>query len=205
MSSWHTSQLTYAFGLGGLLSFYGILSFLIYMVPIDIYAWQRIAIIVFVLITLPFALLIMFVVSRRAKKKERQAEAAAQASDGSQAAVPLQKSASVGQYPELTRGAEETIQFLKSSNLGESGRDAVYSLPWYIVAGAPRAGKSSLVISSNLNFQTLPSQRQSEQRYVHQRALRREDRGGRRGDRAGHGRDLSVHCTFSRTAADSRL
>ena len=166
MSSWHTSQLTYAFGLGGLLSFYGILSFLIYMVPIDIYAWQRIAIIVFVLITLPFALLIMFVVSRRAKKKERQAEAAAQASDGSQAAVPLQKSAAVGQYPELTRGAEETIQFLKSSNLGESGRDAVYSLPWYIVAGAPRAGKSSLVISSNLNFQTLPSQRQSEQRYV---------------------------------------
>ena len=164
MSSWHTSQLTYAFGLGGLMSFYGIFCLVVYMLPVDIYAWQRIAIIVFVLLTLPFALLIMFVASRRAKKKERQAEAAAQASDGQPGAVPAQKAAPSGQYPELTRGAEETIQFLKSSNLG--GRDAVYSLPWYIVAGAPKAGKSSLVISSNLNFQTLPSQRQSEQRFV---------------------------------------
>jgi type VI secretion system protein ImpL len=58
------------------------------------------------------------------------------------------------------------VQFLKSSNLGESGKDAVYSLPWYIVAGAPRSGKSSLVISSNLNFQALPSQRQSELRFI---------------------------------------
>src|SRR6188474_911942 len=132
MSSWHTSQLTYAFGLGGLLSFYGIFCLVVYILPIDIYAWQRIGIIVFVLLTLPFVLLIMFVASRRAKKKERQAEAADQASNGSQAAVSVQRSASVGKYPELTRGAEETIQFLKSSNLGESGRDAVYSLPWYI-------------------------------------------------------------------------
>ena len=166
MSSWHTSQLTYAFGLGGLMSFYGIFCLVVYMLPIDIYAWQRIAIIVFVLLTLPFALLIMFVASRRSKKKAMQAEAGAQASNGQQAAVPAQKTTGPGQYPELTRGAEETIQFLKSSNIGESGRDAVYSLPWYIIAGAPKAGKSSLVISSNLNFQTLPSQRQSEQRYV---------------------------------------
>jgi len=149
------------------MSFYGILAFVIYMLPVNIYAYQRIAIIVFVLLTLPFVLLIMFISSRRSKKKARQAEeAAAQASNGQQGAVPAQKAAGVGQYPELTRGAEETIQFLKSSNLGESGRDAVYSLPWFIVAGAPKAGKSSLVISSNLNFQTLPSQRQSEQKYV---------------------------------------
>ncbi|MEK7855438.1 MAG: type VI secretion protein IcmF/TssM N-terminal domain-containing protein, partial [Acidobacteriota bacterium] len=63
-------------------------------------------------------------------------------------------------------GTEEAVQFLKTSNLGSSGRDAVYSLPWYIVAGAPRGGKSSLVLSSNLNFQTLPSQRQSEQKFI---------------------------------------
>jgi type VI secretion system protein ImpL len=50
--------------------------------------------------------------------------------------------------------------------LGESGKDAVYSLPWYLVAGTPKAGKSSLVLGSNLNFQNLPSQRQSEQNFV---------------------------------------
>jgi type VI protein secretion system component VasK len=54
---------------------------------------------------------------------------------------------------------------LKTSNWA-NGKDAVYSLPWYVVAGTPKAGKSSLVLGSNLNFQTLPSQRQSEQKFV---------------------------------------
>ena len=66
----------------------------------------------------------------------------------------------------MSGGIEETVQFLKASNLGEGGKEAIYSLPWYIVAGAPQSGKSSLVLASNLNFQTLASQRQSEQKFV---------------------------------------
>ena len=49
--------------------------------------------------------------------------------------------------------------------MGEAG-NAIYSLPWYIVAGTTKAGKSSLVMGSQLTFQNLPSQRQSEQQIV---------------------------------------
>lgn len=168
--SWHLDQFKYAFGLGGLMSFYGIVGLIVFMVPSATMGNNyKILIIALVLLTLPFALLLMFISSRRAKKKRRKEEAAAQAqaSEQGNGAAPAQKtSAPAGQYPELIRGAEEAVQFLKTSNLGVSGRDAVYSLPWYVVAGAPKAGKSSLVISSNLNFQTLPSQRQSEQRFI---------------------------------------
>ena len=50
--------------------------------------------------------------------------------------------------------------------MGGGAKEAVYSLPWYVVAGGPKTGKSSLVIGSDLNFQNLPSQRQSELRLV---------------------------------------
>lgn len=163
--SWHASQLKWAFGLGGLMSFYGVVSVIIMVFPAAGVGWNyRILMVALVLLTLPFALLIMFVASRRGKKKEKAEAAAAQAQAGAPAAgAPAQMAAAPGQYPELTRGMEETVQFLKTSNLGGEG---VYSLPWYVVAGAPKSGKSSLVISSNLNFQTLPSQRQSDHRYV---------------------------------------
>lgn len=163
------SELKYAFGLGGMMSFYGIVGLVVVLMPEDTMGWNyKIATIGLVLLTLPFFLIIMFVSSLRSKKRARleaEAEAAAAVSSGEQA--PQQNlSAPKGNFGDLNSGAEEVIQFLKSSNLGDGGRDAVYSLPWYIVAGAPKAGKSSLVISSNLNFQTLPSQRQSEQRFV---------------------------------------
>ncbi len=165
MSSWHMNELKYAFGLGGLMSFYGIVGLIVVLMPEDTMGWNyKIATIGLVLITLPFALIIMFFAARRSKKKER-AEAAADAA-AQDAAPTNQASKAVGNYPEIATGAEEVIQFLKTSNLGEGGRDAVYSLPWYLVAGAPKAGKSSLVIGSNLNVQNLPSQRQADQRTI---------------------------------------
>ncbi len=169
--SWHMSELKYAFGLGGMMSFYGIIGVIVMVMPEDTMGWNyKIATIGLVLLTLPFALIIMFVASRRSKKRARlEAEAetaAAEASADEGAVQPSKLATPAGNFGDLNSGAEEVIQFLKSSNLGEGGRDAVYSLPWYLVAGAPKAGKSSLVISSNLNFQTLPSQRQSEQRFV---------------------------------------
>src|SRR5262249_48711065 len=131
-----------------------------------------------ILLTLPFALLMGYVATRRSKKKEEKAAAAAAA--GSEqagaapagngataaAAAPAKLTSPAGRYADLATGAEEVVEFLKTSNLGESGKDAVYSLPWYIVAGGPTAGKSALVINSNLNFQSLPSQRPSELRML---------------------------------------
>ncbi|MEP6946616.1 MAG: type VI secretion system membrane subunit TssM [Acidobacteriota bacterium] len=169
--SWHTSQLSYAFGLGGLMSFYGIVSLIVYMLPSSsVGSTYKIVIIALVLLTLPFALLFGYVGSRRKKKKAAAEAAAAESSSPAQEQTPAAATAktttSVGSYSELDRGLDELVQFLKSSNLGEGGKEAVYSLPWYIIAGTPRSGKSSLIVGADLDLQTLPSQRPSELKFV---------------------------------------
>ena len=174
MNSWQVSQLKFAFGIGSLMSFYGIVGFIVMMLPPGMMGNNtKVVTIILILLTLPFTLLLTWWASRRGKKKEEKAKAEAEAAKAAQAggengaaAAAAAPTAPTGQYPVIAQGTEEIVQFLKSSNLGESGRDAVYSLPWYVIAGAPRSGKSSLVISSNLNFQALPSQRQSELRNV---------------------------------------
>src|SRR5690606_17345933 len=108
-----------------------------------------------------------FIMSRRKKKKEAAEAAAADPNGGGQAPAAGQPAPVPAAGLEgISAGFEEAVQFLKSSNLGTGGQDAVYGLPWYMIAGAPKSGKSSLVISSDLNFQNLPSQRQAEQRLV---------------------------------------
>lgn len=150
------------------MSFYGVVGLIVVLLPEDTMGWNyKIVTIGLVLLTLPFALIIMFVASRRSKKRERrEAEAASAAEAVSESPAQHRAATPSGSFGDLNTGAEEVVQFLKSSDLGEGGRDAVYSLPWYLVAGAPKAGKSSLVISSNLNFKNLPSQRQSELRTI---------------------------------------
>jgi len=155
----------YALGLGSIMSFYGIVGAIVLMMPEgSIGRNQKVVVIVLLLLTMPFTLLTGYLAARRSKKKaeKREAEAAEKADAPTGDAPPAKAAAPAGTYPDIASSSEEVVQFLKSSNLGEGGKDAVYSLPWYLVAGAPRSGKSSLVISSNLNFQTLPSQRQSE-------------------------------------------
>lgn len=169
MDSWHIQQLKFAVGIGGLLSFYGIVGLVVYMLPeTSVGNKQKIVVIALVLLTLPLALIVGYVVARRSKKKAEKGIAAEANLEEKAAGEQPKKVAPppAGNYDDIARSAEEVVQFLKTSNLGESGKDAVYSLPWYLVAGAPRAGKSSLVLGSNLNFQTLPSQRQSEQKFV---------------------------------------
>lgn len=171
MSSWHTSNLTYALGISGIMSFYGVVSFATYMLPSSVMGDNyRYILIAFILVTLPFALLFSWI-GRRRERKRLAAEAAASEqadaeSNPDETAAPAKLATPGGTYNELDRGIQETVDFLKSSNLGSGGKDAVYSLPWYIIAGAPRSGKSSLVIGSDLNFQTLASQRESEQRVI---------------------------------------
>ncbi len=155
------------------MSFYGIVGFIVMMLPPGLMGNNtKVVTIILILLTLPFTLLLTWFVSRRGKKKAEKEAATAEAAKAAQAggdngaAAAAAQTSPTGQYPLIAQGTEEIVQFLKSSNIGESGRDAVYSLPWYVIAGAPRSGKSSLVISSNLNFQALPSQRQSELRNV---------------------------------------
>jgi type VI secretion system protein ImpL len=168
MTAWHANQLKFALGLGGLFSFYGVVAMIVWVAgtklnyPVN----SRIVIIALILLTLPISLLVAYVATtrRKAKKEEAQAgdAAGAQAEQKTDtaAAKPQKLTAPSGNYDDLTRSAEEVAQFLKSSNLD------VYALPWYLVMGTPKAGKSSLVLGSNLNFQNLPSQRQSEQKFI---------------------------------------
>ena len=177
--SWHVDQLKYAFGLTGMFGMYGVIAVGVWLLG-DKYGYDmayRIVIIAVVLLTLPFALVGAYLVSRRNKKEAKAQELAAQeaqaagqaGTESSGAPAPAKLSAPSGKYDELTTSAEEAVQYLKGSSLGAgngNGKDAIYALPWYIIAGTPKSGKTSLVLSSGLNFQTLPSQRQSEQKSV---------------------------------------
>jgi type VI secretion system protein ImpL len=178
MNSWQVQQLKFAFGIGGLMSFYGIIGFLTFTVgpSLGLSLNQRVMVIVVLLLTLPFTLLVGYLATRRSKKKEEEAKQDGEAKTGDAKAEekaatgdqPQKAATPTGTYQDLPGGAEEVVKFLQTSNLGGAGnaKDAIYTLPWYIVAGSPRSGKSSLVLGSNLNFQTLPSQRQSEQKMI---------------------------------------
>ena len=156
------------------MTFYGIINMAVWVLgsQFGLQVEYRVVVIAFILLTMPFALIIGYVASRRSKKKEAAAAAEAEAKDDKateksepdDAAKKLAKPA--GNYEDIDKSAEEVVQFLKTSNLGEGGKEAVYSLPWYLVLGTPKSGKSSLIIGSKLNFQTLPSQRESEQKFV---------------------------------------
>ena len=172
MDSWQVGQLKYAFGIGGFMSFYGIVGLIVYMLPASTASYnQKIVIIALVLLTMPFTLLVGWLATRRSAKKDQKAaaasaapaQAAAETGNGT-AAQPAKLTTPAGSYTDISTGAEEVVQFLRSG-MGAS-KDAVYSLPWYLVAGGPKAGKSALVIASDLNFQNLPSQRQSELRMI---------------------------------------
>lgn len=95
-------------------------------------------------------------------RRWRRRRAAAVQGAGKKGRMP----APAGNYEELTRGTEEVMQWLRGSKLGGDGAAAAYALPWYVVAGPTGSGKTSLLLSSGLDFHVLPSQRASEQQLV---------------------------------------
>ncbi len=173
MNNWQFQTLKYSSGLAGVMSFYGIVGFItFYVLPqmgITNSRWVQFGIVAaLIVLTLPLMLIMAFVSARKNKKKRLAEEAAAaEGTDAAPAAAKSSPGAPAAVMPAgLAEGAEEVIQFLKTSNLGAEGKDAVHSLPWYVIAGDVKSGKSSFVIGSNLNIQTLPSQRQAEQKFV---------------------------------------
>lgn len=160
------SELKSILGISALVSFYGIASLLVIFLGPSIgltYTWE-IIIIALLLLTWPFAILINYVRQRRARNQEAPAaspETAAAQSTGKGSATPKRV------HDELSRGAEEAVQWLRSSKLGgEHSGDAMYALPWYVIAGPLASGKTSLALSCGLDFQALPSQRRTEMKIV---------------------------------------
>jgi type VI secretion system protein ImpL len=160
--SYYLYQLKSMLGITALVSFYGISSLAVWFLgpAIGLEVIWQIIIIALLLLTLPFVILIAYLLRRRRAKREaamaQQAEVG-QEKSGKAAAVPSRV------YDELVRGAEEAVQWLRSTRLGGGkSKEAVYGLPWFLVAGPPGSGKTSLVLSSGLDVQALPSQRRTE-------------------------------------------
>lgn len=165
--SFQGDQLKSVLGISALVSFYGIASLaVVFLGPSIGLSYAYIIIIVaLLLLTWPFAILINHMRKRRAAKRE--AAQAAAADPGAAAAPAKAGSAPKRVHEELARGAEEAVQWLRSTRLSSSkSNDALYALPWYVVAGPPASGKTSLVLSSGLDFHALPSQRRAEMKIV---------------------------------------
>jgi type VI secretion system protein ImpL len=171
------SELRSVVGMAGVVSLCGIASLLVlYLGPQYGFGMAyQIILIALILLTLPFVLLISAWRNRRERRREAAAAAGEELAGG--AAKDKRKSARHADQPtrtyeDLTNGATEAVQWLRGTKLGTEtaaatdGGDAVYALPWFLVAGPPASGKTSLVLSSGLNFQTLPSQRHAEHRLV---------------------------------------
>ena len=165
--SWHTDQLKYSLGLGTLLTFYGLVSVIVFVAgdKFGLNLTYQVVVVALVLVTLPFALVIGFVATRTKKPVAEPNEAAADNADD--ADKPQKLTAPSGKFEELNESANIAVKFLQTSNLaGTTGKDAIYALPFFLFAGSPRSGKTSLVQSSGFDFQTLPNQRQSEQNLI---------------------------------------
>ncbi len=60
-----------------------------------------------------------------------------------------------GDFEEIAAFGERlahATRWLRKSKLAESGRDAVYDLPWYLLVGPRGSGKSTLVVQSGFSF-----------------------------------------------------
>ena len=90
--------------------------------------------------------------------RRRQARLAAERLDSvlDEQAARIQARSVTASQPEmaaLRQRLNAAIKTIRSSRLGQqSGRAALYELPWYMLIGNPAAGKSSAVLSSGLTF-----------------------------------------------------
>src|SRR5207244_3995347 len=70
-------------------------------------------------------------------------------------------------YPELAQQAEAAVQWLRSSKLGAApAGDVIYGLPWFLIAGPPASGKTSLLLSAGLDFHTVSRQSYADQQLI---------------------------------------
>ncbi|MEJ7617380.1 MAG: type VI secretion system membrane subunit TssM [Pyrinomonadaceae bacterium] len=163
----HINYIKSLLGVSAILSFYGIASIGVWFLgsQFGLSVTMEIVLIAFLLATLPFVMLFAYM-RRKREAKAQLAEAAApppQLTDS--AKRPAQQPvAPIGTYTDVTNGAEEAAQWLKSTRLGSTSKsdNALYALPWFLVTGPPASGKTSFVLSSGFNFHALPSQQGSD-------------------------------------------
>jgi type VI secretion system protein ImpL len=152
----HKEQLKQAMHITLYVSLYSIACAMVFFLGplIGITLPYQIVLVLLILLTWPFAIAVNHSRNRRAPQKTPGGKAAGKRPNSG---APLRA------YDELTRGAEEAVQWLRGSRLATSkSGDAIYKLPWFLFAGSPNSGKTSLLLSAGLDFQALPSQRQTD-------------------------------------------
>jgi type VI secretion system protein ImpL len=160
MSS-HKEQLRHALHITLYVSLYSIACLMVFFLGplIGITLPYQIVLVVLILLTWPFAIALNHYRNRRVSQKTATAQNSRPAKSDKEAGI----NAPVRVYEELTRGAEEAVQWLRSTKLAANrSGDAIYKLPWFLVAGSAKSGKTSLLLSAGLDFQALPSQRQTD-------------------------------------------
>ena len=176
----HWDQLKSYSGLTAIVSLYGIASLLVvFLGPSLGYGMDTtIIIIVLLLLTWPIAIVVSSVRRKRQLRREESqtseesapAKRAKVAQHTKGAALRKRPPIASTVYDELSRGAEEVVGWLRRSRVNAqrhlSDSDPIYGLPWFLVAGLPQSGKSSLLLSSGLDFYSLPSQRRTEQNLI---------------------------------------
>ena len=168
------SEMRSVFSIAGVVSVYGIASLLVlYLGPqYGVGMTYQFVIIGLLLLTLPFVILIEALRRKREARRNAAANEPDDAVDKKNKRAAKQANTPTRTYEDLTRGAEEAVQWLRGTKLGaqpaelRDTADAVYALPWFLITGPPASGKTSLALSSGLHFQTLPSQRHAEHRLV---------------------------------------
>ena len=150
MSS-QASQLKRVLWIAILVSVYGVACLLTWFVgeSLGLGVPERVVIIALILLTWPVGYLLIHFLRR---KKATSSE-------------PSIAGTTVRAPGEMERAAEEAVQWLRTSRLGTDG-DAVYGLPWFVVAGPAGSGKTSLLLSAALDFYALPSQRRADMSLV---------------------------------------
>jgi len=113
-----------------------------------------------ILLLWPIGFLLRHYLKQRAPEAEAQGAEAGGAEQAVQKASPNRPSR---EHKHLESGAVETVDFLRRHRSAAQGGDAIYSLPWLVIAGPPGSGKSSLMLSGGLSFNALESQRRVDQ------------------------------------------
>src|SRR5262244_2108054 len=110
MSS-HKEELKSALGISAIATFYGIAGMIVWFIgpSLGFGYFERVVLIALILITWPFAMLI-----NRWRKRRRETTESAEASKQPQAAGV---SAPTGTYGELSRGAQEVVDWLHGTKL----------------------------------------------------------------------------------------
>src|SRR3954470_14161734 len=157
-------QIKTAVIIAGLVLLSGIVILLLWFLgPVWLSPIVKIIITALVLLCWPIGVLIVYYRRKRRMAQPQPASGKAQVAPG-KANGRRELPAPTGQYDELARSAEETVQWLRNTKLGDArSSEVVYKLPWFVIAGPAGGGKTSFLSSSSLNFHVLPSQRASEQ------------------------------------------